>query len=699
MKTMRISALAAALVLAAGIGAESVGAADLAKRHRTWLEGDAALIITPAEREAFLGLGSDGERDLFIEELWLQRDPTPGTPANEYRSEHFRRLAFADGAFGRKRGTDGRTTPRGRMYVRFGSPLEVARIEARDLRPLEVWTYLHGPVAGREGLFRVLFYRPAGSREYALYDPGADKPSRLAPSAAKAGREALEQAAASPAPFESDPQWGPADQAAFRMIAATAGPEAAECTLTCLPGERGPGAAQRSSDLLAGRDGAAAARVDDGWAARWRQGRSLPAVGYSVRAVPAKAFLQAYFEPDGSASLHIAAMPERVSFEGYGDIHTAGLRTTITLLDEGGRTFFERTQDAPISLARAEMKALRGKSILLYEALPIRRGAGTMTARWRLENQVDKTYSIVEGRIAAPAAEAPGLTAPLLGRRGEKTAADAGGARRAFRIGDVQIDPAPDGIFGPGEEIWMFVQVSGLGRDLAAAGRIETIMRGAGAGEPRIVRTPLGEAPDGNVLVKLPAEGRAAGEGAVEVRLVDGAGKPILSRETALSLRNGDVPGAWVIAAVSPAASDPYHAYILGLQFERKNAADLMAEAWRAREDSVEFAVGYAEALLAAGDAGPARDVLRRYAGRPGTDFAFYQALARAAAGAGQTREAAEAWEKALALRRNDPGALNALGDCRLALGDKAAAKTAWEKSLDIEPGQPEVRKKIEALR
>lgn len=702
MKIQKTITWAASLILAAGIATafagSASGAADLSKRHRAWLEDDAALIITPAEREAFLGLGSGEERDRFIEELWLQRDPTPGTPANEFRTEHFRRLAFADGAFGPKRGTEGRTTPRGRMYIRLGSPLDVARIEAEDLRPLEIWTYVHGPVAGRTGLFRILFYRPAGSREYALYDPAVDKPSRLAPGASKAGREALEQAAAAPAPFEGDPQWGPADQAAFRMIAAAAGPDAAECLLTCLPGERGTDAARRSSDFLAGRDGASA-RVDDGWASRWRQGRALPAVATSIRTVPAKGAMRAYFEPDGSCVLHVAAAPERVAFESTGDLATAWLRTTITLTDEAGRTIFERARDSSLAMARPEMRAMAGKALRLYDALPLRRGAGPMTARWRLENLADKTSAVVEGVIEPPAGGAPGLTEPILGRRGVQTAAAAGAARRAFQIGSVQIDPEPEGVFGKDEEIWLFVQVSGLAREQAAAARIEVRLRAAGGGEPPVARATLAEAADGNVLMRLPAEGRAGGDGRIEVRLVGGDGRTILSREAPVSLRDGEAPGTWIVAGVNPPAGDPYHAYIMGLQLEKKNAGGLLAEAWRAREESVEFAVGYAEALLAAGDVGPARDVLRRYIGQPGADYAFYRALARAAAGAGQTREAAEAWEKALGLRRNDPGALDGLGDCRLALGDKAAARAAWERALDIQPDLADVKKKLESLR
>jgi predicted negative regulator of RcsB-dependent stress response len=42
--------------------------------------------------------------------------------------------------------------------------------------------------------------------------------------------------------------------------------------------------------------------------------------------------------------------------------------------------------------------------------------------------------------------------------------------------------------------------------------------------------------------------------------------------------------------------------------------------------------------------------------------------------------------------------ALNGAGDARAALGQVKEALAAWEQSLKIEPNQPELRKKIEAL-
>jgi len=104
-----------------GLGAIAAGAAQkqkLGKSYREWLERDAAYIITKEERDTFLRLATDDERDKFIERFWEIRNPSPGSPANSYKDEIYQRIAFADARFGVGSGVEGwRLTPFGRPVV------------------------------------------------------------------------------------------------------------------------------------------------------------------------------------------------------------------------------------------------------------------------------------------------------------------------------------------------------------------------------------------------------------------------------------------------------------------------------------------------------------------------------------------------------------------------------------------------------
>jgi GWxTD domain-containing protein len=79
-------------------------------------------IITDEERAAFKQLSNDEERDNFIEAFWQRRDPTPDTEENEYKEEHYRRIAYANEHFAA--GVPGWKTDRGRIYIVFGPPDE-----------------------------------------------------------------------------------------------------------------------------------------------------------------------------------------------------------------------------------------------------------------------------------------------------------------------------------------------------------------------------------------------------------------------------------------------------------------------------------------------------------------------------------------------------------------------------------------------
>jgi len=96
---------------------------ELGSTYKKWLNQDVRWIITPEELSAFKQLSNDEERDQFIEQFWLRRDPTPDTPENEYKEEHYRRIAYANEHFAA--GKPGWMTDRGRIYIVFGPPDEI----------------------------------------------------------------------------------------------------------------------------------------------------------------------------------------------------------------------------------------------------------------------------------------------------------------------------------------------------------------------------------------------------------------------------------------------------------------------------------------------------------------------------------------------------------------------------------------------
>jgi GWxTD domain-containing protein len=88
--------------------------------YKKWLDEDVRWIITDQEMKAFKNLSNDEERDSFIENFWLRRNPNPDSPENEYREEHYARIAYANEHFAA--GMPGWKTDRGHIYIAYGKP-------------------------------------------------------------------------------------------------------------------------------------------------------------------------------------------------------------------------------------------------------------------------------------------------------------------------------------------------------------------------------------------------------------------------------------------------------------------------------------------------------------------------------------------------------------------------------------------------
>ncbi|HUN84633.1 MAG TPA: GWxTD domain-containing protein [Terracidiphilus sp.] len=133
---------------------------ELKGAYKTWLDQDVAYIITDEERKAFKNLSNDEEREAFIENFWQRRNPNPDSPENEFREEHYRRIAYANEHYAA--GKPGWKTDRGRIYIEYGQPDSIESHPSggsyqrpmdegggeTSTFPFEVWHYRYLPGIG-----------------------------------------------------------------------------------------------------------------------------------------------------------------------------------------------------------------------------------------------------------------------------------------------------------------------------------------------------------------------------------------------------------------------------------------------------------------------------------------------------------------------------------------------------------------------
>jgi GWxTD domain-containing protein len=162
---------------------------ELDTPYRQWLNEDVVYIISPDERNAFLQLATNEEREQFIEQFWLRRSSNPDLPDNDFKEEHYRRIAYANEHYAS--GIPGWKSDRGRMYIIWGPPDEIESHPTGGTydRPIEEgggststypwetwrWRYLEG--VGENIILE--FVDPTSSGEYHLTSDPSEKDALL----------------------------------------------------------------------------------------------------------------------------------------------------------------------------------------------------------------------------------------------------------------------------------------------------------------------------------------------------------------------------------------------------------------------------------------------------------------------------------------------------------------------------------------
>jgi GWxTD domain-containing protein len=162
---------------------------ELDKQYKEWLSEDVIYIISPDERTAFLQLDTNEEREQFIEQFWLRRSSNPDLPDNDFKEEHYRRIAYANEHYAS--GIPGWKTDRGRIYIIWGPADEVDSHPtggtydrpmeegggSTTTYPWEKWRYRY--LEGMGNNVELEFVDPSGSGEYRLTMDPSEKDALL----------------------------------------------------------------------------------------------------------------------------------------------------------------------------------------------------------------------------------------------------------------------------------------------------------------------------------------------------------------------------------------------------------------------------------------------------------------------------------------------------------------------------------------
>jgi GWxTD domain-containing protein len=674
-----IAAVLSALLLATTVQAQPKP--GLPERFRQWLEEEVVYIITPHERDVFLHLQTDRERDIFIEAFWKQRDPTPGTPQNEFREEHYQRLKHANDVYGRSSSVPGWRTDRGRTYIVLGPPKNIESYSnVQNVYPVEIWFYMGDASLGLPTAFNVIFFKRNGIGDYIFYSPAQDGPSSLLADSLVSGE---------------DP-----DNALQTLKRYE--PNLAYQVQSLIPGERLPTGtiSLASTKLMATIFDSPRKKVEDSYADAILKYKDFIDVEYTANYVPSDAALQVIRDPSGAFMVHYSVEPGKVTVEDAGGKFDVHFLVTARVTDASGRTVTQFDREFPFSLTPDALEAVKAQSISLQDMFPLIPGSYKLNLLVR--NTASKEFASAECPVVVPGqAASPQMGGLLLAYKAEAKPEAAG---VPFAVGHEQILCQSRKSYGPKDTLVLFFQLFGLTDELRAAGSYHvSFLKEDRPFSTRIVKLS-DRGPGDDFLETQELATFPPGYYQAVVTLCDGQGREVASAKGSFEVITlPSYPRPMIMAKVRPPLKREDLLFETGLQYartgDRAEALKRLAEAHGLDPQRLEFAVAFAQLLFAQGEYRKAKDILAPFAAAQEPNADVLSLLGRASHALDEFAEAATYYSSYLSRYGANIDILNYLGTCYYQLGKKDEALKAWTRSLEISPDQEKIRALVESLR
>ncbi len=666
-----------------GAGLAQKANADMPQHHRDWLEKDVAYIITSREKAAFLQFETDRERDNFIDAFWKQRDPTPGTPANEFKEEHYRRLAYADKYFGRGTTRPGRETDRGRIYIILGPPLDIGRYEVESyVNPARIWSYQGRPEFGFPSQFNIIFFRRQGMGDFVLYSPAQDGPAGLLVNY-QGDRANITTAYEQLRKFD---------------------PRLAEVSISLIPGEMpSVGHVSLASEILLGRINEVPEKmVDSAYADALLKFKDIVEVDYSANYIGSESMAQVIQDERGVFFVHYSIRPKKLSVLTYEENYSINFNVNGMVSDTEGNVIFQYEKTFPADFTREQIEDVRQTSIVIQDMIPL--VAGDYKFSLLLKNTVSKEFTSFEKQVSIPQEPLnPGMTPILLGYQMKRSTSPEGSIK-PFEIGNFQMSCQPGNTFHQKEDLVVFFQALGLTGDLEKNGSIRFTFykkeEEFESTEKRISEFASGK----NIMETFPLRTFPPDYYKVEVSILDGAKNIVVSGNNNFEITHAaDLPRPWIIAKIMPSSQNVAYSYILGNQFFQKGdlaAAEVhLKKAHDEVPGSLDYALSYSQLLFNRKNYGEAKNILMPFSANPAESTRAMSLLGACSQAMGEYGEAISFYKTYLSQAGTNLNILNAIGECYLRLGNLEEALVAWERSLEIDPGQENIKKIVEDLK
>jgi len=675
------------LVLAGFAAAQKkVKEKDLSPLHRDWLKLTTTFIL-PAERDVFLSLPNDRERDIFIKAFWKQRDPTPATPQNEYKDEMMKRFAYVNSFFRRGTVREGWMTDMGRIYMILGPANSIERFEGTaGLYPTQVWYYYGDAGKSLPANFALVFFQRGGG-EFKLYNPVSDGPGSLI-----IDNKGLDLT----------------DYAKLYEKIKEMAPTLAGVSLSLVPGQIPYGFAPspQTNIILARVFDSPKKDINPAYATHFLHYKGIVSTEYLTNYIESSATVEVIRDGLlGLDLLHFSISPRSVSIDYYQpkDQYYCNFKLSVSLR-RGDAVVFQYSKDYPFYFPPDRAENIQANGISVQDLFPIAEGKFGLTIL--LQNAVGKEFSLFEKEVDVPTGDGPvKMMPPVLGYGLQDTAT---ATIVPFKVLGRQILTDPKGTLGSGDELAYGLNLIRVPRDLWADAAVEIAAVGSLAeGKPaQAVTIKLSElpyAPTMNFLRAFPTRGFPPDYYEMRFTLKNGRGEVVDKASAPFILSPAEtVPHPVTIVRALP-ASDTFLYYLgLAIQYDKTGTAGRVEafyeKAYNMRPDYLDGIVQYADFLLRNGKSKEALGLVDKLRDNEKFRFNYFLLKGRAHLGMGEFGPAIASLLEGNKIYNSDTRLLNALGQCYIRTGEKAKALEILKASISLNPDQKEIKDLVNSL-
>jgi len=679
--------LAFLLAISSLFSAPKIKDKDLPEKYREWLKLT-SYIILPQEKDVFRQLTSDRDRDIFIEAFWKQRDPTPGTPQNEYKQEHMRRFIYANTNLKRGSPREGWLTDMGRIHILLGPPSSIERFDyQKGIHPCQVWYYYGEKEKGLPTYFAVVFYQRGGSGEYKLYNQTSDGPLSLL---------------VEPEGIELTNY-----RKAYQKIKELA-PTLADVSISMIPGQLPFNyiPSPRNNMILANVFESPKKDVTPTYATHFLNYKGVVSTEYLTNYVESAAGAALIIDPILNINfLHFSISPKSVSFDYFEprDQYYCNYQLNVSLRKEK-EIILQYSKDYPFYVSPADIERIKGNGISIQDSFPMIEGDYRLNIL--IQNSVGKEFSVFEQDISVPKNSGLAkIVGPVLGFKLQEHQTH---THVPFRALNKKLQVDPNNTLSSTEDLALFFNLKDVTRDLWQEGKVEVFIKGLNDESPAVKSFSLNlrNYPFHDIMSILhTVSSQELSPDYYKMKLFLKDGKQTTIDEKAFNFivsPKERIPHPVTLAKSFPLSNSFLYFYSLAYQYDKINelekAKSVYEKAYSLKPEYKEGLVEYARFLLKTKKFSESLELIEGIKEDEKLKFDYFLITGMAYMDMGNYPRAIDNFLEGNKIYDSDIRLLNSLGFCYYKTNQKQKALDVLKASLSLNPEQKNIKKLIQEI-